>query len=105
MANKDDVISVTKVRENLADIVGEVRFAHKRIKLSSNGKNIGAIVPLEDLELLEAIEDKVDIELAQGSLKVEGSSTVDEVLEEFGLTREELTAQTVKPKRKATKVS
>lgn len=43
MPQNDESISVTKVRENLADILGEVRYAHKRIKLTSNGKGVCAI--------------------------------------------------------------
>jgi prevent-host-death family protein len=105
MQQNDEVITVTKARENLADILGEVRFAHKRIKLTSNGKGVGAIVPLEDLELLEAIEDKIDIELADEAMKEKGSISLDEVLKELGLTREELTKQGSKPKRKSAKVA
>jgi len=90
MTQKEDVISVTKVRENLADVLGEVRFGHKRIKLTSNGKNIGAIIPLEDLELLEAIEDKIDIELADKASKDGKTYTFEEILQELGLTREGL---------------
>lgn len=69
MTQDEEVISVTKVRKNLADVLGEVRLGHKRIRLTSNGKDIGAIVPLEDLELLEALEDKIDIELADKASK------------------------------------
>ncbi len=101
----DDTISVTKMRENLAEIIGEVRFAHKRIKLTSNGKDVGAIIPLEDLELLEAIEDKIDIELADKAKKDGPYYTLDQVLEDNGLSREELSKPTPKLKRKTTKVA
>lgn len=100
MPQNDEVITVTKARENLADILGEVRFAHKRIKLTSNGKGVGAIIPLEDLELLEAIEDKIDIELAEQSSKDDKTYSFDEILQEMGLTREELTKPEQKSKRK-----
>lgn len=105
MTQFDDVISVTKVRENLADILGEVRYAHKRIKLSSNGKNIGAIIPLEDLELLEDIEDKIDIELAEQAEKDDTYYSLDQVLQENGLTREELSKPISKSKKKTTKAA
>lgn len=105
MPQNDDTISVTKVRENLADILGEVRYAHKRIKLTSNGKGVGAIIPLEDLELLEAIEDKIDIELAQKAIKDDKYFTLDEVLDELGISREDLTKPASKSRRKPTKVA
>lgn len=105
MTQIEDVISVTKVRENLAEIMGEVRFAHRRIKLSSNGKNIGAIIPLEDLELLESIEDKIDIELADKAEKDGPYYTLDQILEENGLSREELSKPVSKSKKKTTKAA
>lgn len=105
MPQNDDVISVTKARENLADILGEVRYAHKRIRLTSNGKGVGAIIPLEDLELLEAIEDKIDIDLADEAMKEKGSFSLDHILKELGLTREELTKPESKPKRKSARVA
>lgn len=103
MAQFEDVISVTKVRENLADILGQVRYAHKRIMLSSNGKNIGAIIPLEDLELLEAIEDKIDIELADQAEKDGTYYSLDQILQENSISREELSKPASKSKKKTTK--
>lgn len=100
MTKNEDVVSVSKARQNLADILGEVRFGHKRIKLTSNGKNIGAIIPLEDLELLETIEDKIDIELADKASKDSKTYSLDEVLAELGITREELTKPAQRSKRK-----
>lgn len=105
MTQIEDVISVTKVKENLSEIMGEVRYGHKRIKLTSNGKNIGAIIPLEDLELLEAIEDKIDIELAEKAEKDGPYYSLDQILEENGLSREELSKPVSKSKKKTTKVA
>lgn len=105
MTQIEDVISVTKVGENLSEIMGEVRYGHKRIKLTSNGKNIGAIIPLEDLELLEAIEDKIDIELAEKAEKDGPYYSLDQILEENGLSREELSKPVSKSKKKTTKVA
>lgn len=96
MTTNNDTISVTKARENLADVLGEVRFGHKRIKLTSNGKNVGAIVPLEDLELLEALEDRIDIELAHQALQEDGSTSFDEVLTNFNISRDTILKSSVK---------
>ncbi len=105
MPQNDDSVSVTKMRENLAEIIGEVCFAHKRIKLTSNGKDVGAIIPLEDLELLEALEDKIDIELAQQASKDGQFYSLDQVLEENGLSREELEKSVPKSKKKIMKAA
>jgi prevent-host-death family protein len=90
MKTDEETISVSKARENLSEILGKVKFGHKRVRLTSNGKKVGAIVPLEDLELIEALEDKIDIELAIKALKDDKTHSLDEVLEELGLTREAL---------------
>lgn len=61
-------ISVTKAREVLGDIFGEVNYQKARIVLTSHKKSI-AVVPIEDLELLEALEDAHDIYEAKQALK------------------------------------
>ena len=52
---------VSEVRENFAEIAGRVQFAHQRLALTKHGKTVGALVPVEDAELLEAIEDRLDV--------------------------------------------
>jgi prevent-host-death family protein len=40
----------------------------ERILLSSHGKPVAAVVPIEDLELLQTIEDRVDARAAKKAL-------------------------------------
>lgn len=35
---------------------------HERIILKDNGKEVAALVPFEDIQALEAIEDRLDLE-------------------------------------------
>ena len=54
-------VSPSKARENLVEITDKMRFGKKRpVFLLKGGKDIAAIVP---------IEDKIDIELAEQALK------------------------------------
>jgi prevent-host-death family protein len=68
MKAKHRSISVTKARKDLGDLFGEVNYHKERILLTNHKKCI-AIVPLEDLERLEALEDAKDIHEAKLALK------------------------------------
>lgn len=69
-------ISVTQARKDLGDIFGEVSYNKERILLTNHKKRI-AIVPIEDLEKLEAMEDAADIYEAKLALKeIEEKGTI-----------------------------
>jgi len=57
-------ISVGEARRNLADTVNRVAFADDRVILHRNGKDVVALVSLEDLRILESLEDRADIAAA-----------------------------------------
>lgn len=61
--------SLSNARNHLADIANNVAFKGKRITVTRNGKRVFAIVPIEDLETIEAIEDQIDLEDARKALK------------------------------------
>ncbi len=54
-------IAMTEARDNLADVVNRVAFGKTRISLTRKNKPVAYLVPIEDIELLEAIEDRLDI--------------------------------------------
>ncbi|MBS4165367.1 Uncharacterized protein NEOC65_000424 [Neochlamydia sp. AcF65] len=54
-----------QAQRELTKIANHIAFCHDRYILTRNGKDLAAIVPIEDLEILEAIEDERDIEVAQ----------------------------------------
>jgi len=56
------VISTVKARENFSDLVNRSAYGKERVVLTRRGKGIVAVVPIEDLKLLEAMEDRLDIE-------------------------------------------
>ena len=65
-------IEATKARDEFADTLNRVAYAGERIVLRRRGKNIAAIVPIEDLEMIEAIEDRLDVAAAKKALKEKG---------------------------------
>ncbi len=61
-------VQASKAREKLADILNQVSVRGDRIRLHRRGKDVAAVISVEDLELLEALEDRYDIEAAREAL-------------------------------------
>jgi prevent-host-death family protein len=62
------MIPVSEARDQLADLVNRVAYRRERISIGRRGKKIAALVSAEDLELLEALEDAVDLRLIAEAL-------------------------------------
>lgn len=59
---------ISEARGEFSDLVNRAAYRHERVLLTRHGKAIAAIVPTEDLELLEALEDRDDLEAARAAL-------------------------------------
>ncbi len=57
-----ETISITEAREHLADLGNRVSLRGERLVVERRGKNLFALVPMEDLELLDRLEDKLDLD-------------------------------------------
>ena len=55
-------VSTVQARGNFSDVVNRSAYGKERVVLTRRGKGIAAVVPIEDLRLLEAIEDRLDLE-------------------------------------------
>ncbi len=67
-------IPASQVRTDLADTLNRVAYGGERIVLHRHGKDLAALVPLADLELLRALEDRLDNEAAEQALREPGDS-------------------------------
>jgi len=65
-------IAASEAREKFATILNEVAFGGERVLLHRHGKDVAAVVPIEDLQLLEALEDKMDLDAAREALAEKG---------------------------------
>lgn len=61
--------SISTLHAELDDYLGRVEHNHERVLVTRNGKPAVAIVPLEDLELLRATEDRFDLAEAEDALR------------------------------------
>ena len=57
-----ETISISDAREHLADLGNRVSLRGERLVVERRGKDLFALVSVEDLELLERIEDKLDLD-------------------------------------------
>ena len=61
-------LTISEAREDFAETVNRVAYRGERIILHRREKDIVAIVPIEDLAILEEVEDRLDIEAAREAL-------------------------------------
>jgi prevent-host-death family protein len=54
-------LSVTEIRDNFSDAINRVAYQGERIIVRRSGRDVVAMIPINDLALLEKIEDQIDI--------------------------------------------
>lgn len=94
--------TAAKLRENLSEVINQVAYSKDRIVLTRYGKDLAAVVPIEDYRLLEEMEDRIDVREAKKALedvKKHGTVSWEEV--ERKIARR--AASRVKLKKKAKK--
>ena len=81
-------MSMAEARENFADVMNNAFYRHERTVINRRGKDLGAIVPLEDLKMIEAWEDHMDAldaEAAMREIETDGAISLAEFKKELGL--------------------
>jgi prevent-host-death family protein len=81
-------VNTVNARAQFSDIINRAAFGKERVTLTRRGKEIVAVVPIEDVKLLEALEDKIDLEEARAVLaesKKKGTVSWEKVKKELGL--------------------
>jgi prevent-host-death family protein len=57
--------TITDARSRFADYIHRAQYGHERVVLTAHGQPAAAIISIEDLELLRALEDAVDLAAAR----------------------------------------
>ncbi len=81
-------ITTGKAREQLSNVINRAAFGKERVVLTRRGKEIAAVVPIEDVKLLEEIEDRIDLEEARAALaetKLKGTIPWKKIKVDLGL--------------------
>jgi prevent-host-death family protein len=61
-------VEATKARSGFSDLLNTVKYGPDRVIIERRGKGVAAVVPIEDLRLLEALEEELDLSAARKAL-------------------------------------
>lgn len=83
-------LNVTKAREGFPEIVNRAAYGKERTIVSRRGKDLAAVIPIEDLHLLERLArdemDRQDLEDARAALSEPGENIpIEAVKKDLGL--------------------
>lgn len=81
-------VTTVDARKQISEIINRAAFGKERITLTRRGKEIAALVPIEDMKLLEALEDRIDLEEARAAIaesKKKGTVSWEKIKRELGL--------------------
>jgi prevent-host-death family protein len=85
-------LNVSKAREEFPEIVNRAAYGKERTIVSRRGKDLAAVIPMDDLRLLERLAreemDRIDIEDARAALKEaeeKGTISLEEARKRLGL--------------------
>ena len=53
-------MTAVKARNNFSEVIARAAYGKERIYITKNGKNLAALIPVEDMALLEELEDRLD---------------------------------------------
>lgn len=62
-------LTASEARQNFSDILNRAAFGRERVLVHRGKKPVAAIMPVEDYEFLEALEERIDIEEARKRLR------------------------------------
>lgn len=88
---KDSVmirVNSAEAKRQLGQILARTARTKRRVMVTSRGKDMAAVVPIEDVQLLEEIEDRLDLDEARAALagaKQDGTVTWKKIKRDLGL--------------------
>ena len=75
-----NTVSTAEARKKLAEIVNKVAYGKEPVVLTRRGEKLAALISIEEFELLQLIEDRIDIEDARKALEEPGENISAEKL-------------------------
>ena len=90
ITHPDATMTAAEARDNFAEVLNRVSFGQERILVTRHGKGLAAVISVDDLEQLEALEEMVDRQLlreAREEIAREGTIPWDVAKAELGLEK------------------
>lgn len=64
-----EAITTVAARQNFSELINRVAYAKDRVLLTRRNRPLVAVVPIEDIALLEEIEDREDLKAARAAIR------------------------------------
>ena len=84
-------LNVSKARDEFPEVVNRAAYGKERTIVSRRGKDMAAVIPMDDLRLLERLAqeemDRIDLEDARAALKEakeKGTMPLRDLMRELG---------------------
>lgn len=77
-------LGVVEARRDFSKTINRVAFGGERILLERHGEHVAAVVPVEDVRLLQELENKIDLAAARRALKDKETISWDELKASLG---------------------
>ena len=61
-------LPASEAREKFSEVLSEVSYGGQRMVLQRHGKDLVAMIPVQDLALLEELEDRADLAEVKAAL-------------------------------------
>jgi len=81
-------LTTSEAQDQFSELINQVVHNKDHVILTRRGKEIAAIIPLEDLALLQSLQSKNDLQQALDALKEareKGSISLEKVKDEIGV--------------------
>jgi prevent-host-death family protein len=65
----NEAITTVAARQNFSELINRVAYGKGRVLLTRRSRPLVAVVPIEDIALLEAMEDRDDLKAARAALR------------------------------------
>ena len=75
-------VTAKELKDHPTDVLGRVQYGNERVAVTRYGKEVAAVVQIEDARLLERLEDLIDAEdvlKAMEEAEREGTISLDEL--------------------------
>lgn len=82
----NSTINSKQARQDFADNINRVAYGYERLTITRHGKEVAALIPIEDLEFLEELEEELDRKAIDEALEEQG----DDPFEDWETVKKEL---------------